>query len=333
MHKTDSQEKRLAALKRTKHYVLTRLLTESRTLVIMLLGTCLSTLALTPTHISLAVGDVDQKGKYVIRNELEVNNHNEYKAIIYKNEAEGVSEMRSLVANSQIEECWVYLPGHEKWIEIGYNEEPEKKTHDSYITKTKLDIRMLDELMNENNNMAVYHFHSSYCLYFEDKMKARKENGIPMSVNEREREEIRFLIKSAYPSSSDLMNMIGNTIKFFEKNSDGHITFKICSHYGITEYGLTEEGITHFSADNAFQQIIRITSLCSSANLDANVTGAILELNPGETRNPLVRIKMSPKQKRESFSRYKKIDPLSKVTKSIEAMNGDYLIITFTPYR
>ena len=299
---------------------------------IVLLWACISTFTLNLSHVSFAVESTNKEEGYNIINELVVNNKNQYKTVIYENENEGISEMRKLIESSQIEESWVYLPHQEKWIEIGYNEESEKKIDESYITKAKLDIQFLDALMNENNNMILYHFHSSYCLSLEDKIKKREKNGSPMNDNEIEKERIRLLIKSAYPSRSDLLNMIGNSMEFFERNSDGNITFKVCSHYGITEYRLTDEGMAYLHADDSLKQISRITGISSSANIEANVKGEILEMNPRETRNPLERIKMSPKRKRSSFSRYKIIDPLSRIKRAIDAMNDEHIKVTFTPY-
>ncbi len=298
----------------------------------VLLWVCLYTLTLWLNHVSLAVEDTNREEGYNVINELVVNNKNQYKTVIYENENEGILEMRKLIESSQIEESWAYLPRQEKWIEIGYSEESEKKIDEKYITKAKLDIQFLDELMNENNNMIIYHFHPSYSLSLEDKIKRRKKNGSPMNDNEIKKERTRLLIKSAYPSRSDLMNMIGNSTEFFERNSDGHITFKVCSHYGITEYRLTDEGMAYLHADNSLKQIARITGISSSANIDANVKGEILEMNPRETRDPLKRIKMSPKRKRSSFSRYIIIDPLSRIERAVEAMNGEHIKVTFTPY-
>ncbi len=299
---------------------------------IMLLWACISTFTLNLNHVSLAVENTNKEEGYKVINELVVNNKNQYKTVIYENENEGISEMRKLIESSQIEESWAYLPHQEKWIEIGYNEETEKKINENYITKAKLDIQFLDGLMNENNNMILYHFHSSYCLSLEDKIKKREKDGSPMNDNEIEKERIRLLIKSAYPSRSDLLNMIGNSTEFFERNSDGNITFKVCSHYGITEYRLTEDGMAYLYADNSLKQILRITGISSSANIAANVKGEILERNPRETRDPLKRIKMSPKQKRNPLSRYKIIEPLSRIERAVEAMNDEHIKVTFTPY-
>jgi hypothetical protein len=332
MHKVASKKRIFSKLEIIKRYAPKRWRIPVNTFLIILLCACVSTLTLSLNHISLAVEQAYQGKEYIIINELVVNNKNKYKTVIYENEEEGISEMRKLISNSQIEESWTYLPHQEKWIEIGYNEESERKIKENYITKSRLDVQFIDELMNENSNMAVYHFHSSYCLSLEDKIKERIGNGLPMNDSEIEKERIRFLIKSAYPSRSDLMNMIGNSMEFFERNPDGNITFKIGSHYGITEYNLTAEGRKHFYISNSFEQIARIKSISSSANLEVNVTGEILELNPRETRNPLSRIKMNPKQKRNSLSRYKNIDPVSRVKKSIESMNDKLLRVAFTPY-
>jgi hypothetical protein len=304
---------------------------ENRSLII-LISAYLYFFILGHNHISLADEQTNQLEKYSVIDELVVNNRNKFKTVIFESEAEGISEMRKLIASSQIEESWAYLPHREKWIEIGHNEEAEKKIDKRYITKAKLDVPFLDELMSENNNMTLYHFHPSHSLSLEDKIRKREEDSSPMNDREIERERIRLLIKSAYPSNSDLLNMIGNSMEFFERNTEGNITFKVCSHYGITEYHLTDEGMAHLNADNLLEQILWVKGVSSSANIEANIKGEILEMNPRETRNPLKRIKMSPKRKRKSLSRYIIIDPLTRIQKAIEAMNDEHIRVIFTPY-
>ena len=305
---------------------------ENRFLII-LLSAYLSIFTPDLNHISLAAEHTNQQDGYNVIENLVVNNKNKFKTVIFESEAEGISEMRKLIANSQVEESWVYLPHLKKWIEIGHNEEAEKKIDKRYITKAKLDVQLLDELMSENNNMALYHFHPSHSLSLEDKIRKREESGSPMNDKDIESERIKLLIKSAYPSRSDLLNMIGNSMEFFEKNTEGNITFKVCSHYGITEYRLTDEGMAHLSADNSFKQILWVKGISSSANIEVNVKGEILEMNPMETRSPLKRIKMSPKLKRKPVSRYIIIDSLTRIQKAIESMNSEHIRVTFTPYQ
>jgi hypothetical protein len=320
-------------LKATKHGKLKSRQIPGNTFRIMLLFAYLSTFTLGLNHISLTAEHTNQQEEYNVIDKLVVNNRNKFKTVIYESEEEGISEMRKLIASSQTEESWAYLPHQEKWIEIGHNEEVEKKINKRYITKAKLDVQFLDELMSVNNNMILYHFHPSYCLSLEDKIRKREDDGSPMNDKEIERERIRLLIKGAYPSRSDLLNMIGNSAEFFERNSDGSITFKICSHYGITEYHLTDEGMAHLNAEYSLEQILWIKEISSSANIEANVKGEILEMDPRETRNPLKRIKMSPKQKRKSLSRYTIIGPLTRIQKAIESMNNEHIRATFTPYQ
>jgi len=327
------RKKIYSILKTTKHGKSKFRQIPGNTYRIILLFAYLSTLALDLNQISLAAEHTNQQEKYKVINELVVNNRNKYKTVIYESEEEGVSEMRKLIASSQMEESWAYLPDQETWIEIGHNEEAEKKINKRYITKAKLDVQLLDNLMGESNNMVLYHFHPSYCLSLEDKIRKREEDGTPMSDKNIEKERIRLLIKSAYPSRSDLLNMIGNSMEFFERNSEGNITFKICSYYGVTEYHLTDEGMAHLNGDNSLEQILRITGMSSSANIEANVKGEILEIDPRETRNPLKRIRMSPKRKRKSLSRYTIIGPLTRIQGAIEPMNDEHMRVTFTPYR
>jgi len=320
-------------LKETKHYKSKFRRIPGNTFRIMLLFAYLPIVTLGLNHISLAAEHMHRQEGYKVIDELVVNNRNKFKTVIYDSEEDGISRMRKLIASSQMEESWAYLPHQEKWIEIGHNEEAERKINKRYITKAKLDVQFLDELMSENNNMTLYHFHPAYCLSLEDKIKKREEDGSPMNDNEVERERIRLLIKSAYPSRSDLLNMIGNSMEFFERNSEGNITFKICSHYGITEYHLSDTGMAYLNADNSLKHILWIKGISSSANIEINITGEILEMNPRETKNPLKRIKMNPKRKRKSLSRYTMMDPLARIQKAIESMNDEHIRITFTPYR
>ncbi|MCP4265016.1 MAG: hypothetical protein GY777_05480 [Candidatus Brocadiaceae bacterium] len=309
-----------------------RKLPENRSLTILLFA-YLTIFTFDLNHVSLADEQTNQQREYNVINELLVNSRNRFKTVIYESEAEGIAEMRKLIASSQIEESWAYIPQHKKWIEIGLNEEAEKKIDNRYITKAKLDVQLLDELMNEGNNMVLYHFHPSHSLSLEDKIKEREKSGLPMNGKEIERERIKLLIKSTYPSRSDLLNMIGNSMEFFERNTDGKITFKVCSHYGITEYHLTDEGMEHLISENFLKQILWVKEISLSANIEVNVKGEILERNPMETRSPLKRIKMNPKQKRKPVSRFIIIEPLIRIQKAIESMNDEHIRVTFTPYQ
>lgn len=270
----------------------------------------------------------NQEREYTVVNNLVVNNQNKYRTAIHKNEEEGILEMRQLINTSLIEECWIFLPHKGKWIEIGIGEEPEKKVDWRYLTKVRLDVQFMDKLMAENNNMVVYHFHPSHSLCLEEKIIERKEAGSPMNVQELEKERTRYLVESAHPSKSDLMNMIVNSMEFFKRNLDGNITFKIGSHYGVTEYHLTENGRAYFNNDNLPEFLKRIMKV-SLTTYHASNSRQKIDL--------LSRLKMNPKQKRYRSHRNKinprqKIDTLYTISKSIETMSNKYIKANFTPY-
>ena len=149
MHKTTTGRITFSILKATKHGKSKFRQIPGNTFGIILLFAYLSTFTLVLNHISLAVEHTNLQEGYKVTDDLVVNNRNKFKTVIYESEEEGISEMRKLIASSQIEESWAYLPHQEKWIEIGHNEEAEKKINKRYITKAKLDVQFLDELMNE----------------------------------------------------------------------------------------------------------------------------------------------------------------------------------------
>ena len=285
--------------------------------------------------VALEIHEHEREG--IVVREIVVNNDNKYRTIIYKNEEEGITELRSLVDTSRMEECWIFLPLGKKWVEIGSGSVPETKVDDRFITKVGLDVQFMERLMAKNNSLIVYHIHPTYSLFLEHQMKQCRENGQPMKEKEIKKARSVFLMKRAYPSEQDLGNMIENTLEFFKKNPSGNITFKICSHYGITEYYLTKEGEAYFICDNypdLFEKIVRI---CMEMHHDAFLAVENYEQKIRKKVNLLNRTKMHSKQKKRSLlktnngSRFE-IAPFTLINKAVEAMCGDYLKVTFRPY-
>jgi len=288
-------------------------------------------------RVVAALESHEQKREDVVVRELVVNNDSKYRTISYKNEEEGIAELRSLINTSRIEECWIYLPVEEKWVEIGSGAVPETKVDDRFITKVGLDVQFMDRVMVKNNFLVVYHIHPTYSLFLEHQIKESRESGLPMEENEIKKARTVFLIKRAYPSEQDLGNMIENTLEFLKKNPNGNITFKICSHYGLTEYYLTKEGQIYFVCGNYPELIEKIIMMCMKMHHDAALAVENYEQKIRKKINLLYRIKMHSKQKKQSSLRINngsrlEIEPFTLINKAVEAMSNDYLRVTFAPY-
>ena len=67
---------------------------------IILLFAYLSIFTFSLNHISFATEQTNQQDGYNVIDKLVVNDRNRFKTVIFENEAEGVSEMRKLIANS-----------------------------------------------------------------------------------------------------------------------------------------------------------------------------------------------------------------------------------------
>ncbi|MDR4496601.1 MAG: hypothetical protein MRK02_01545 [Candidatus Scalindua sp.] len=288
-------------------------------------------------RVAVALERHEQEREDIVIRELVVNNDNKYRTVICKNEEEGIKELRSLVDTSRIEECWIFLPPEERWVEIGSGAVPETRVDDHFITKVGVDVQFMESVMAKNNSLIVYHIHPTYSLFLEHQMRKCRENGQPMKEKEVKKARTEFLIKRAYPSGQDLGNMIENTMEFIKKNPGGNIMFKICSHYGITECYLTKEGKIYFICDNypdLFEKIVRI---CMKMHRDAALAVENYEQKIRKKVNLLYRIKMHSKQKKRSFLRANngskfEIDPFTLINKAFEAMSSDYLKVAFTPY-
>ncbi len=285
------------------------------------------------TRFFFALEAQHKKIEYVVVDDLVVNNENNYRTVVLKNEETGILEIRKLVNTSPIEECWTYLPSKEKWIEIGKGEELEQEVDGQYFTKIKLDALLIEKLMAENDNLIVYHFHPSQSSFLNNKIEKRKDACRPMNKEEIEEERTGFLVKRAYPSDADVMCMIGNSMDFYEKQPVGNITFKIGSHYGVTEYSLTDEGRAYFRTDDSEEFLKRIMRV----NTAVYFSRGTQEQTSKQSIDTCSRTKMNSKQKRNRASRVKvshspKTDPLCRILKSVKAMSNKYLRITFTPY-
>lgn len=273
----------------------------------------------------------EQNRERVVLEGLIANAENKYRSIVYKNEKRGVADMRKLLKSSRVEECWVYLPEEEKWVEIGRGETPEKKVDNRYITKVSLDVQFLEELMTENSSLVVYHIHPTYTLLLEENMNERREDGHAMNANEREKERALFLMRRVFPSEQDLGNMIENTMEFYGKNPYGNVSFKISSHYGITEYRLTEKGRAHVVSNSYFECMKKIIVMCRTIKHDMAVAEEICEQKIRKTINLFQRTKMNSKQKRRNPSRIKK-DFKSQIENAVNTVSNDYVKITYVPY-
>ena len=168
-------------------------------------------------------------------------------------------------------------------------------------------------------------------------MKECREIGQPMKEKEIEKARAVFLMKRAYPSEQDLGNMIENTLAFFKRNPNGNITFKICSHYGITEYYLTKEGEIYFLGDSYPDLFEKIVMMCMEMHHHAALAVEKYEQKIRKKANVLNRIKMHSKQKKRSLLKTNndsrlEIEPFTSINKAVEAMSNDYLKVTFTPY-
>lgn len=162
---------------------------------------------------------------YLVIDDLVVNTQNKQRTIIIQNEKQGIKDIKDLVASSDFEEAWAYLPDRKLWIELGINEYNEVLNDKIYHSNVTLDGKLLSKLMKENNRIIIYHF---------NKVKTDKV------MEEKDWERVH--IHEAVPNYKDLQNMIINSSIFYSQKPGGDIRYKIGSFYGVTETRLTKKG-------------------------------------------------------------------------------------------
>jgi len=144
--------------------------------------------------------------------------------------------------NPSFEEAWAYIPKKSKWVEIGKNSKSYKIIGKVHERRLKIDGDYLEKLMLENNELIVYHFHLPLPEVLTCIVKNRKQKGNPMNEEDISKLEREISFNNVKPTRSDILNMIANSLLFYDIHPKGKITYKICSEQGITEFNLTKKG-------------------------------------------------------------------------------------------
>ena len=97
----------------------------------------------------------------------------------------------------------------------------------------------IEQLIKEKDNIIIYHFHPGVII-IEDALKSEDYKGLKESTKTKLKSNMR--VDDAMPSGTDLGNMIGYSAAFYKLHPDGKMSYKICSHHGVTEFKLTEKG-------------------------------------------------------------------------------------------
>ena len=163
-------------------------------------------------------------------------------------EHEGVREISQILKRSDFEEMWALLPRAHgtqdcQWHEIGREEKSEGDS--AYL---RVDMAYLEELIAENTEIHVYHFHP--LKYFECAAHANCPQeaaaGQTGSFDQRWVTDVVF----SMPSPSDVHFMMDVTSRFHRRHQGrGTIKHKVVTPYGVVDYGLTDKGLASFDSE------------------------------------------------------------------------------------
>jgi hypothetical protein len=194
-----------------------------------------------------AGGELARQIKYSLH--LLANNSNAERYVVNGVcEPRGVREISKILKRSDFEEMWAFLPRARgtqdcQWHEIGREEKS-----DSDSANVRVDKAYLDELMAENTEIHLYHFHP--LRYFEcaahadcPQRAAARQAG---SFDERWITDLVF----SMPSPSDVHFMMDVTSHFYRRHQGrGTIKHKVVTPYGVVDYGLTDKGLAKYDAE------------------------------------------------------------------------------------
>ncbi len=153
---------------------------------------------------------------------LAINSSPEFRTFARLSEAEGVAQLRALIPGADYEEIWAFLPGEQRWIELGCCERQTQRGN--YVG---LEGHVL-KLMAARPNLTIYHIHTP--THF---------------IRENYHQNRRLLkeVEEAVPSATDMATMIKLSRQHHAMHPQGRMTWRIVSRHGVTTYGLTPEAL------------------------------------------------------------------------------------------
>jgi hypothetical protein len=160
-----------------------------------------------------AAGRTEKEVKHLI-----VNSSSQFRTTAHLSEAEGITQLRSLIPGADYEEIWAFLPGERKWVELGCCERQTQRGN--YVG---LDGHVL-ELMAANSRLTIYHIHTP--THF---------------IRENYHQNRRLLkeVEEAVPSATDMATMVKLSRQHHRLHPKGEILWRIVSRLGVTTYGIT----------------------------------------------------------------------------------------------
>ncbi len=178
------------------------------------------------------------------RESLETNLLNNARFIVHKNEKEGIKDMVELLNHAIYEECWIYLPEKELWVEIGKNEKVkydiEKNIFESGFEQY---LEYLDYLFVTNKKLVYYHIHPNPLNLQKILIDLNSTQGKEYIEQNRKKLSLIWV-----PSVNDIYNFKYLSSKFYAKNNkdgileDEHsLVFRIVSTYGNSQMTFKEK--------------------------------------------------------------------------------------------
>lgn len=181
---------------------------------------------------------------------LVVNTANIERTYANKSEQEGVVDLQRLVTQTEYEEAWIYIPQEQKWVEVGY-EESDVSIGDNRTLGVTIDKREMNRLIQKYGQLVEYHIHP-YTANARENDKKEAIKGLQLIPEPAILEQVAINVgggQKVFPSANDLSCMVTWSRNFYRHHSQGDISFKIVSPFGVTQYQLTKEGHQLFTVN------------------------------------------------------------------------------------
>jgi hypothetical protein len=192
-------------------------------------------------RVALPVALPASERPLAVRRLLALNTVNSTREVIGLDEAEGISQLQKLAAESRLEEMWAYLPELGVWIEIGFGEGEAE-----FGPQVEGDTDYLGRLIGSFSRVHLYHFHPRSAF-----RPAGLEAQIypASSTVDRLTPEARTTVGLALPSPSDIATSARVAVLHHKLNPDAEILNFVVSPYGIVEYAPTIDGRRGLAAE------------------------------------------------------------------------------------
>lgn len=184
---------------------------------------------------------------------LKLNIDNDERFIAFKQLEDGLDDLQHLAATNMYEESYAFFPKTNLWVELGYDESFLRRGK-SLTASIRIDVKLLDKLVEKYGFAKVYHTHPDIAPSGEIKEERAKKISSDYLVTQKSLCRLLGGRRKSQPSRSDCLVLLHDLNRYDESVSNSE--FFVASSQHIASYDV----LNVVDRDNLFDSLNNIKS-------------------------------------------------------------------------